>query len=59
MSGENPPGSDNGGFGFGTWNFAGGFQQPQYSPYGSLNHFIDGVDFAASAYNNLGARRLV
>jgi hypothetical protein len=52
---ENPPGTDNGGFGFGTWNFAGGFQQPQYSPYGNLNHFIDGVDFAASAYNNLGA----
>jgi hypothetical protein len=54
-SGENPPGNDNGGFGFLTWDFAGGFQQPQYSPYGNLNHFIDGVDFAASTYNNLGA----
>jgi hypothetical protein len=54
-SGENPPGNDNGGFGFNTWNFAGGFQQPQYSPYGNLNHLIDGVDFAASTYNNLGA----
>jgi hypothetical protein len=54
-TGENPPGIDNGGTGFNTWNFAGGYQQPQYSPYGDLNHFIDGVDFSASTYNNLGA----
>ena len=54
-TGENPPGTDNGGSGFNTWNFAGGYQQPQYSPYGDLNHFIDGVDFTASTYNNLGA----
>jgi hypothetical protein len=54
--GENPPGTDNGGFGFNTWDFSGGFQQPQYSPYGDLNHFIDGVDFPASTYNNLGAK---
>jgi hypothetical protein len=52
--GENPVGSDNGGFGFETWNFAGGFHDPAWSPYGSLNHFIDGVDFAASSFNNLG-----
>jgi hypothetical protein len=54
-TGENPPGTDNGGFGFQTWNFAGGFQQPQYSPYGDLNHFIDGVDFSPSSFDNLGA----
>jgi hypothetical protein len=53
-TGENPPGTDNGGFGFQAWNFAGGFQQPQYSPYGNLNHFIDGVDFSASTFDNLG-----
>jgi hypothetical protein len=54
-TGENPPGTDNGGSGFLTWNFAGGYQQPQFSPYGNLNHFIDGVDFAASSFNNLGS----
>jgi hypothetical protein len=52
---ENPPGMDNGGYGLLPWNFAGGFHQPDYSPYGRLNHFIDGVDFATTAYNNLGA----
>jgi hypothetical protein len=54
-SGENPPGADNGGFGFQPWNFAGGFQYPESSPYGRLNHFIDGVDFLHSSYNDLGA----
>lgn len=51
---ENPPGTDNGGYGFGIWDFAGGFHNPERSPYGELNHFIDGVDFAASTFNNLG-----
>ncbi|HEX6961322.1 MAG TPA: hypothetical protein VF175_05600 [Lacipirellula sp.] len=55
MSEENPAGSDDGGFGFKPWNFAGGFHYSQQSPYGRLNHFIDGVDFAASSFNNLGA----
>jgi hypothetical protein len=54
-TGENPPGTDNGGTGFLTWNFAGGYQQSQFSPYGDLNHFVDGVDFPASTYNNLGS----
>jgi hypothetical protein len=54
-SGENPPGMDNGGAGFDTWNFAGGYNDPLFSPYGNLNHFIDGVDFAASSYNQLGS----
>jgi hypothetical protein len=54
-AGENPPGSDNGGFGFMPWNFAGGYHDPTVSPYGNLNHFIDGVDFAHSTFNNLGA----
>lgn len=52
---ENPPGMDNGGFGFAPWNFAGGFHAQQFSPYGQLNHFIDGVDFTASSFNKLGA----
>lgn len=52
---ENPPGTDNGGFGFTMWDFAGGYHQSLYSPYGRLNHFIDGVDFATTSYNNLGA----
>jgi hypothetical protein len=52
---ENPPGNDNGGFGFQPWNFAGGFHDSTFSPYGNLNHFIDGVDFPASAFNNLGS----
>jgi len=54
-SGENPPGTDNGGFGFLPWDFAGGFHAQQFSPYGRLNHFIDGVDFSSSAFNSLGA----
>jgi hypothetical protein len=53
---ENPPGMDNGGSGFNAWDFFGGFHQPQYSPYGRLNHFIAGVDFATTSYNNLGPR---
>jgi hypothetical protein len=52
---ENPPGMDNGGIGFQPWDFSGGYHQPQYSPYGRLNHFIDGVDFAASSFNNLSS----
>src|SRR5205814_1398285 len=36
--GENPPGSDNGGFGFHPWDFRGGYHNPQLSPYGNLNH---------------------
>jgi hypothetical protein len=52
---ENPPGTDNGGFGFLPWNFAGGFHDSTVSPYGRLNHFIDGVDFAHSSSNNLGS----
>jgi hypothetical protein len=55
-SGQNPPGTDNGGNGFGIWNFSGGYNGDGTNPpYGLLNHFIDGVDFATSAYNNLGA----
>jgi len=53
---ENPPGTDNGGSGFNTWDFFGGFHQPQYSPYGRLNHFIAGVDFPTTSFNNLGSR---
>ncbi len=52
---ENPAGNDNGGTGFKPWNFAGGFHYSQQSPYGRLNHFIDGVDFTASAFNDLGS----
>jgi hypothetical protein len=52
---ENPPGTDNGGTGFGIWDFSGGFHDSGLSPYGRINHFIDGVDFAASPFNNLGA----
>src|SRR5262245_31090815 len=51
---QNPPGTDNGGYGFGVWNFSGGYGQAANPPYGPLNHFIDGVDFPTSAYNNLG-----
>jgi hypothetical protein len=54
-AGENPPGADNGGSGFQPWNFAGGFHYPADSPYGELNHFIDGVDFTHSSFNDLGA----
>jgi hypothetical protein len=52
---ENPPGNDNGGSGSLPWNFAGGFHDGAFSPYGNLDHFIDGVDFPASTFNNLGA----
>src|SRR5262249_47660361 len=52
---ENPPGMDDGGFGFEPWDFFGGYHYPAMSPYGRLNHFIDGVDFAHSSFNNLGA----
>jgi hypothetical protein len=52
---ENPPGSDDGGTGYKPWNFAGGFHYPAQSPYGRLNHFINGVDFPASSFNNLGS----
>jgi hypothetical protein len=55
---ENPPGADNGGAGFRPWDFSGGYHYPSQSPYGRLNHFIDGVDFAHSTYNNLGAPAL-
>jgi len=49
-----PFGTDNGGTGFGTWEF-GGFHLPADSPYGDIAHFIDGVDFAASPFNDLGS----
>lgn len=52
---ENPPGSDNGGYGFLPWNFEGGLHDGTASPYANLNHFIDGVDFAHSSFNNLGS----
>jgi hypothetical protein len=53
---ENPPGTDNGGYGFLPWNFAGGYHDPTVSPYGNLNHFIDGIDFAPhSSFNDLGS----
>jgi hypothetical protein len=53
---ENPAGTDNGGYGFQPWIFAGGFHNETASPYGRLNHFIDGVDFPHSTFNNLGSR---
>src|SRR5262245_34951383 len=53
-AGENPPGNDDGGVGFNAWDFSGGFHYPDQSPYGQLNHFIDGVDFVHSTFNNLG-----
>jgi hypothetical protein len=54
--GQNPPGTDNGGTGFGIWNFAGGFNgNGTHAPYGRLNHFIDGVDFPTTAFNDLGS----
>src|SRR5687767_12208872 len=40
---ENPPGTDNGGTGFGVWDFSSGRHNPTATPYGRLNHFIDGV----------------
>jgi autotransporter-associated beta strand protein len=51
---QNPPGNDNGGTGFGVWDFSGGFYDSHKAPYGTTNHFIDGVDFPHSVYNNLG-----
>jgi hypothetical protein len=51
---ENPPGTDNGGTGFLPWSFGGGYNPPG-GPYGTLNHFIAGVDFPSTSYNNLGA----
>jgi hypothetical protein len=53
--GENPPGKDNGGTGFQAWDFSGGFHDPSASAYERLNHFIDGVDFTPSQFNDLGA----
>lgn len=52
---ENPPGSDNGGYGFLPWTFEGGYHDATRSPYGNLNHFVDGVDFTPSSFNNLGS----
>jgi hypothetical protein len=49
---ENPPGMDNGGFGFQPWKFDGGYYVLG-EPYDNLNHFIDGVDFPTTAFNNL------
>jgi hypothetical protein len=46
---------DDGGFGFQPWDFSGGFHYPDQSPYGVLNHFIDGVEFTPSTFNDLGA----
>jgi hypothetical protein len=54
LDGENPPGTDNGGFGFQPWDFRGGYHNPSLSPYGALNHFIDGVDFSHRTANDLG-----
>ena len=51
---ENPPGNDNGGTGFLPWDFGGGYHEAS-DPYGMLNHFIDGVDFPTTPFNNLGA----
>src|SRR5687767_8664928 len=53
---ENPPGTDNGGKGLGVWDLSGTRHNSRFSPYGRLNHFIDGVDFPASTFNNLGSR---
>ncbi len=52
---ENPLGADDGGFGFEPWNFRGGQHAAAQTPYGRLNHFIDGADFAPSSFNQLGA----
>jgi hypothetical protein len=53
---QNPPGNDNGGIGFLPWDFVadGSFHEGN-EPYGVLNHFIDGVDFPTTPFNNLGA----
>lgn len=53
-SGENPPGDDNGGFGFLPWDFGGGYSQDR-PPYGTSPQYIDGVDFPTTSYNNLGS----
>src|ERR1044071_8080170 len=50
---QNPPGTDNGGTGFLPWIFNGGYHIAASSPYGRTNHYIDGVDFAHSIYNDL------
>jgi hypothetical protein len=50
----NPPGNDNGGTGFEAWRFSGGFHLDD-GPYGAVNHFIDGVDFPTTPFNNLGS----
>jgi hypothetical protein len=56
QSGQNPPGMDNGGTGFLPWSFSGGYHEADPpSPYGMFNHFIDGVDFPTTAFNNLGS----
>lgn len=55
---ENPPGTDNGGTGFLPWDFGGGYNDPPAdgpAPYGTLNHFIAGVDFPSTSFNDLGA----
>jgi hypothetical protein len=52
--GENPPGMDNGGTGFLPWNFAGGYHVAG-GPYENRNHFIAGVDFPSTMFNDLGA----
>ena len=54
QSGQADPGTDNGGTGFGIWSFSGGYHVEDV-PYGKLNHFIDGVDFPTTPFNNLGA----
>jgi hypothetical protein len=54
QAGQNPPGMDNGGTGFLPWSFSGGYDDGS-GPYGMFNHFIDGVDFPTTAFNNLGA----
>lgn len=51
---ENAAGDDNGGYGFLPWDFGGGLHDAAFSPYGQLNHFVDGVDFTESAFNSLG-----
>jgi hypothetical protein len=54
QSEANPPGDDNGGTGFEPWRFSGGFHL-NTGPYGAVNHFIDGVDFPTTSFNNLGS----
>jgi hypothetical protein len=53
---ENPAGNDNGGFGFLPWNFGGGTNSTgPVEPYYTKTHFIDGVDFPTTSYNNIGS----